>query len=230
MAENYDDIDKNVPDVTDADDNAEDDKDKDDEYEKYCYLCRRPESVAGKLIHMPGDINICADCMQRSFDSFNNSGFGNMPGLGNMQFIDLTNMPFGNIDMSKFKAQNDVPKSQKVKKKAPKEKKAEPEMVQWEFDFEDKKEPEPIRVKASREPVKSVQRETDDADSSIHVIKDSDHDDKMRRFGDRTPVRLEESITDASAKGSDSDKNGRPDFRIGGRISDAYDDVDDGVV
>ena len=111
-----------------------------------------------------------------------------------------------------------------------KDKNGEPEMVQWEFDFEDKKEPEPIRVKASREPVKSVQRETDDADSSIHVIKDSDHDDKMRRFGDRTPVRLEESITDASAKGSDSDKNGRPDFRIGGRISDAYDDVDDGVV
>ena len=141
MAENYDDIDKNVPDVTDADDNAEDDKDKDDEYEKYCYLCRRPESVAGKLIHMPGDINICADCMQRSFDSFNNSGFGNMPGLGNMQFIDLTNMPFGNIDMSKFKAQNDVPKSQKVKKKAPKEKKAEPELSL-------KNIPAPHRIKA----------------------------------------------------------------------------------
>ena len=114
MAENYDDIDKKTPDTVDTDGHASDDKDNDDDYEKYCYLCRRPESVAGKLIHMPGDINICADCMQRSFDSFNNSGFGNMPGLGNMQFIDLTNMPFGNIDMSKFKAQNDVPKAQKV--------------------------------------------------------------------------------------------------------------------
>ena len=128
MAENYDDIDKKTPDTVDTDGHASDDKDNDDDYEKYCYLCRRPESVAGKLIHMPGDINICADCMQRSFDSFNNSGFGNMPGLGNMQFIDLTNMPFGNIDMSKFKAQNDVPKSQKVKKKAPKEKKQEEEL------------------------------------------------------------------------------------------------------
>lgn len=129
MAENYDDIDKKTPDTVDTDGHASDDKDNDDDYEKYCYLCRRPESVAGKLIHMPGDINICADCMQRSFDSFNNSGFGNMPGLGNMQFIDLTNMPFGNIDMSKFKAQNDVPKSQKVKKKAPKEKKQEEELT-----------------------------------------------------------------------------------------------------
>ena len=125
---------------------------------------------------------------------------------------------------------NELYYENKAKDEEHKDKNGEPEMVQWEFDFEDKKEPEPIRVKASREPVKSVQRETDDADSSIHVIKDSDHDDKMRRFGDRTPVRLEESITDASAKGSDSDKNGRPDFRIGGRISDAYDDVDDGVV
>lgn len=66
MAENYDDIDKKTPDTVDTDGHASDDKDNDDDYEKYCYLCRRPESVAGKLIHMPGDINICADCMQRS--------------------------------------------------------------------------------------------------------------------------------------------------------------------
>lgn len=107
----------------------------------------------------------------------------------------------------------------------------EPEMVQWEFDFEEKKE-EPIRVKASREPVKA--KYPDDADKenkadrqNIRVIKDI-NDDKRRRFGDRTPVRLEESITDASAQG-DSDRSGKPDFRIGGRIS-TYDDVDDGVV
>ena len=134
------------------------------------------------------------------------------------------------LEISQLLANELYYEKNKAKDEEHKDKNGEPEMVQWEFDFEDKKEPEPIRVKASREPVKSVQRETDDADSSIHVIKDSDHDDKMRRFGDRTPVRLEESITDASAKGSDSDKNGRPDFRIGGRISDAYDDVDDGVV
>lgn len=112
----------------------------------------------------------------------------------------------------------------------------EPEMVQWEFDFEEKKE-EPIRVKASREPVRArfaADAQDSGADSrSIHVIKSSDKasegDEKRRRFGDRTPVRLEESITDASAKGG-SEKSAKPDFRIGGRISDVYDDVDDGVV
>lgn len=120
MADNYND---------DEIDKTDDREDNDNEYEKYCYLCRRPESVAGKLVHMPGDMNICADCMQKSFDAFNSSGFGNIPGLGNMQFIDLTNMPFGNIDMSRLKAQGDIPKSQKVKKKAPKEKKQEQELT-----------------------------------------------------------------------------------------------------
>ncbi len=101
-------------------------------------------------------------------------------------------------------------------------------MVQWEFDFEDKKEPEPIWVMASREPVKP--RRVDDEDSSIHVIKDGEAETRKSRFGDRTPVRLEESITDESAKGAASDTGGKPDFRIGGRISDDFDDVNDGVV
>lgn len=93
------------------------DKNKDDDYEEYCYLCKRPESLAGKLITIQNNIHICADCMQKTFDSFNNSG------LGGMQFLDLSNMNFGNIDLSKMMMQTDIPKSQKVKKKSPKEKK-----------------------------------------------------------------------------------------------------------
>ncbi|MBO5459541.1 MAG: hypothetical protein J5981_04750, partial [Lachnospira sp.] len=38
----------------------------DDEYEKICYVCRRPESKAGKMINMPGNIYICPDCMQKT--------------------------------------------------------------------------------------------------------------------------------------------------------------------
>ncbi len=97
---------------------------KDNEYEEYCYMCRRPESVAGKLINMPGDIHICADCMQKTFDSFNNNG------MGGMQFLDLSNLSnIGNIDMSRFMSQNDIPQSQKVKKKAAKPKKEEAELT-----------------------------------------------------------------------------------------------------
>ena len=44
---------------------------RDDEYEKICYICRRPESKTGKMIVMPGNICVCPDCMQKTFDTVN---------------------------------------------------------------------------------------------------------------------------------------------------------------
>ena len=46
-----------------------------DEYEKICFVCRRSESKAGKMVTMPPGIDICADCMQKAFDTINQSGF-----------------------------------------------------------------------------------------------------------------------------------------------------------
>ncbi len=55
----------------------------DEEYEKVCYVCRRPESKAGKMITMPPGIDICFDCMQNAFNSIQNSGLdmGMMSGI-----------------------------------------------------------------------------------------------------------------------------------------------------
>lgn len=50
-----------------------------DEYEDVCYMCRRPESIAGKMIHIPGGISICHDCLQKTFDSMENFNFGGNP-------------------------------------------------------------------------------------------------------------------------------------------------------
>lgn len=97
-------------------DNNFDDEQKDDGYEKYCYLCRRPESKVGKLIYMPNNINICQDCMQKTFDSFSGGG---------MQFMDLSNMP--NMNMNQFMPVDDIPKKQKIKKKKEKEEKSQKE-------------------------------------------------------------------------------------------------------
>ena len=38
-------------------------------YEDVCYMCRRPESKTGRMLHIPGMNNmcICIDCMERSF-------------------------------------------------------------------------------------------------------------------------------------------------------------------
>ncbi len=46
----------------------EDTKEKNDGYERFCMVCRRPESVAGKLITMPPNLCLCQDCLQKSFD------------------------------------------------------------------------------------------------------------------------------------------------------------------
>ena len=71
----------------DADDN-------DDEYEKVCFVCRRPESKTGKMITMQGNLHICPDCMQKTFDTMKNAGFDFDGAMGDLG----SGMP----DMSKF--------------------------------------------------------------------------------------------------------------------------------
>ena len=85
-----------------------------DDYEDICYLCRRPESKAGKLIHLPMEgICICPDCMQRSFTMMSNSNINYDDLMRNMNLQDM--FP-GNL-------QDGIPKSQRLKKKKPQEKK-----------------------------------------------------------------------------------------------------------
>lgn len=69
-------------------------EDSDDDYEKICFICRRPESVAGKMIELPNHICVCNDCMQKSFDAMNSgqidySQLMNMPGVQVMNMADL---------------------------------------------------------------------------------------------------------------------------------------------
>ncbi|MCD7813243.1 MAG: ATP-dependent Clp protease ATP-binding subunit ClpX [Lachnospiraceae bacterium] len=49
-------------------------KDDKDEYEKFCMLCGRPESVAGKVIEIPGGICVCPDCIQKAFNTMQSAG------------------------------------------------------------------------------------------------------------------------------------------------------------
>ena len=56
-------------------DNINNNNTNDDEYEKYCYMCRRPESETGRLLGMADNIYICPDCLQKAFNSINNNSF-----------------------------------------------------------------------------------------------------------------------------------------------------------
>ena len=85
-------------------------KDKNNEYEDICYVCRRPESKAGKMMRLPQGICICNDCMQKTFDSMTG-----LPNMG-MPYMDMFNM-------AQPPQYEDIPERQKLKKKKPKEKK-----------------------------------------------------------------------------------------------------------
>lgn len=93
----------------------DDNEDDDYEYEKLCYVCRRPESKAGKMIDMPGDICVCVDCMQKSFDSINSPTMGfNLDDLG---LGDLSNHPNIRIITPSDFGGEMLPKKQRIKKK-----------------------------------------------------------------------------------------------------------------
>lgn len=85
---------------------------KEDRYEKICYMCRRPESKAGPMITMPGNMCICSDCMQKAFDSLQNNG---------IDFSKIQNMPYMNLNFNDFvpvpPESMEIPQKQKIKKK-----------------------------------------------------------------------------------------------------------------
>ena len=90
---------------------TEDVKDTND-YEDICYMCRRTESVAGKMIHIQPNLCICNDCMQKTFDSMN-SGF---PGMGmNMDFSKMPNISMINLS----DLQGEIPRRKNQKRKKP---------------------------------------------------------------------------------------------------------------
>lgn len=37
--------------------------------EEICYLCRRPESKAGKMLHLPQNMTVCNDCLQNTLNA-----------------------------------------------------------------------------------------------------------------------------------------------------------------
>lgn len=130
---------------------------QEDEYEEICYICHRPESIAGKMIHIPNNICICKDCMQRTFDSM--AGWG-MPNPGNYGKddangqenqtggFDFSKMP--NISMINLSDLGNLggfmPNNQRVKKKKAAEEKNGGKKEEPVLDI--KNIPPPHRIKA----------------------------------------------------------------------------------
>ncbi|SER79429.1 ATP-dependent Clp protease ATP-binding subunit ClpX [Lachnobacterium bovis] len=112
--------DKNVK--NNQNDNQDKDKD-DDDYEEVCSFCRRPESVVGKLLHIPNAFSLCTDCMQRTLDMMKTTpNRMDDPFLKYGEFSDIPGVSFLNLSDLK----SDVPKSQRLKKRTKEVKKEKP--------------------------------------------------------------------------------------------------------
>lgn len=57
-------------------------------------MCRRPDSTAGKMIHMPGNLCVCSDCMQRMMNFAGTMDFSKLTGDSGMT-QNLFNMFYG---------------------------------------------------------------------------------------------------------------------------------------
>ncbi len=118
-----------------------------EDYEDVCFVCRRPESKAGKMFHLPNNISICDDCMHKTMDAVSqfdyqnllnnpslmnelNKHSGGFPGFG---FFGMDGKNDGNMNMG------GIPNSQKIKKKSEKPEKAA---------FDIKNIPSPHKIKA----------------------------------------------------------------------------------
>ncbi|MBQ6408309.1 MAG: ATP-dependent Clp protease ATP-binding subunit ClpX [Butyrivibrio sp.] len=97
------------------------------EYEDVCFVCRRPESKAGKMFHMPNNICVCNDCLQKTMDNlsqFDYQGLLNNPNLmnelnknaGGFPNIGFLNM--GDLQNGNFNFGGGIPNIQKIKKKS----------------------------------------------------------------------------------------------------------------
>lgn len=102
---------------------GEERKEPEKDFEDVCFICRRPESKAGKMIQMPNNICICADCMNKTMaavNQFDYYGMLNQPGQGQdpEETAKKGGFPqFSFVNLADLQGDGGIPNRQKVKKK-----------------------------------------------------------------------------------------------------------------
>ncbi len=106
---------------------------KDGDYEDVCFICRRPESKAGKMFKLPNNICVCSDCMHKTMDTvsqFDYQGMLNYTGMGGYDNDEKKNNKNGKgrfpsisfVNIADLQGDGGIPNRQKIKRKKPKEK------------------------------------------------------------------------------------------------------------
>ena len=121
---------------------------KESDYEDVCFICRRPESKAGKMFKLPNNITVCNDCMHKTMDTVSQFDYQGM--LNNPAFVDDLNKNMKRqgfpsirfVNITDLQGEGGIPNKQRVKKK----KKAEEEAAEPVLDI--KNIPPPHKIKA----------------------------------------------------------------------------------
>ena len=114
------------------------------DYEDVCFICRRPESKAGRMFHLPNNICVCDDCMHKTMDTVSQFDYQGLLGGQDPQnmFPGQDGMPrFSFINLANLQGDGGIPNKQKLKKKK-KDGEAEPVI-------DIKNIPAPHKIKAS---------------------------------------------------------------------------------
>ena len=100
-----------------------DQRETEKDFEDVCFICRRPESKAGKMIQMPNHICVCADCMNKTMaavNQFDYYGMLNQPGQETDpdEAAKRGGFPqFSFVNLADLQGDGGIPNRQKVKKK-----------------------------------------------------------------------------------------------------------------
>ncbi len=124
------DLDKGEKDLTeghsDASDTKKAGKSANSEYEDVCFICRRPESKAGKMFKLPNNICVCGECMHKTMETVSQFDYQGM--LNNPQFQNeldqMAKQGFPNIsfvNLADLQGDGGIPNKQKLKKKKKKD-------------------------------------------------------------------------------------------------------------
>lgn len=123
---------------------TEEDYDKDTEYEDVCFICRRPESKAGRMFKLPNHISVCSDCMHKTMDTVSQFDYqGLLNSTSNMNNDKKEGKRFPNIsfvNIADLQGDGGIPNRQKLKRKKHKE--------NADAAFDVKNLPAPHRIKA----------------------------------------------------------------------------------
>lgn len=94
----------------------------DDEYENVCFVCRRPESLAGEMFKLPNDMCVCNDCMHKTMDAVSQFDYQGM--LDDPKMMDEVTKNIGSgfpnirfVNLNDLQGTGGIPNKQKIKKK-----------------------------------------------------------------------------------------------------------------